>query len=104
MICSVNVGIVKVGYLPFGKGADNHQPLIIDIDKVSVFGASGTPSSKVRARKPKLKDPMILRPIMLKHIHHNQPLDSSLIRNFRNRVALYHARSPNIPDLTMEHA
>ena len=41
---------------------------------------------------------------MLKYIHHKQPLDSSFIGNFRNRVALYHARNSNILDLAMEHA
>ena len=41
---------------------------------------------------------------MLKCVHYKQPLDYSLIRKFRNRVILYHARNPNILDLTMEHA
>ena len=34
-------------------------PLIIDIDQISVFGAPGNPSSKVKARRLKLKDPRI---------------------------------------------
>ena len=51
IMCSANVQIVNADYLPFGEGAGDHRPLIIDIDEASVFGTAGTPSSKMRARK-----------------------------------------------------
>ena len=59
ILCSANIGMVKAGYLPFGEGAGDHRPLVIDIDQISVFGASASPSSKVRARRLKLNDPRI---------------------------------------------
>ena len=59
ILCSANIGTVKAGYLPFGEGAGDHRPLIIDIEQNSVFGASSNPSSKVKARRLKLKDPRI---------------------------------------------
>ena len=48
--------------------------------------------------------PFTLRPLMLRYIHHEQPLSSQFIANFRRRVALYHARHPNFEPIPMEHA
>lgn len=56
ILCSANIGMVKAGYLPFGEGAGDHRPLVIDIDQISVFGASENPSSKVKTRRLKLND------------------------------------------------
>ena len=53
---STNIEVVKVGYLPFGDGAGHHKSLTIDIEEVSVFGVPGTPSSKLQARRLKLRD------------------------------------------------
>ena len=51
-----------------------------------------------------IADLRIIRRLMLKCIHHKQPLDAPFIINFRNRVVLYHARNPQYPDLPMKYA
>ena len=38
IMCTANIDVRKAGYSPFGDGAGNHRPLLIDIDEVSVFG------------------------------------------------------------------
>ena len=60
IMCSANVQIVNADYLPFGEGAGDHRPLIIDIDEASVLGTAGTSSSKMRARKLKMNDPRVV--------------------------------------------
>ena len=40
---------------------------------------------------PQVK-PITLRPLMLRYIHHNQPLTWTFIANFQHNVALYDAR------------
>ena len=44
-----------------------------------------------------------LRSLMLKYIHHKQPLDELFILNFRNRVAIYRVRNLEYQDVSMEH-
>ena len=60
IMCSTNVNVRKTGYLPFGDGVGDHYPLLIDIDKISVFGANGAPSAKLKARRLKLNVPRII--------------------------------------------
>lgn len=48
ILCSENVHLRKTGYLPVGDGAGDHCPLLLDIDKISVFGSKGTLSTKVQ--------------------------------------------------------
>ena len=60
ILCSANVRLRKAGYLPFGEGAGDHRPLLLDIDEISVLGSKGTPSAKVKARRLKLNDPRII--------------------------------------------
>ena len=59
-MCSANIKIRKAAYLPFGYGSGNHQPLVVDIDKTSVFGTAGAPSEKIKARCLKLNNPRII--------------------------------------------
>ena len=40
----------------------------------------------------------------MKYIHNKHSLNSSFIRNFRNRATSYHARNSDYQDLPMEHA
>ena len=47
-------------HLLFGDGAGDHYAFMVDIDKVSVFGADGVPSEKLKARQVKLSDPRII--------------------------------------------
>ena len=47
--------------MSFGEGAGDHRPLVIGINERPVFGNSGAPSSKLRARKLKLNDPRIIK-------------------------------------------
>ena len=61
IMCSANIGIVKAGYLTFGEGAGEYRPLMIDIDETTVFGTSGTLSTKMRSRRLKLRDPRIVK-------------------------------------------
>ena len=61
IMCLANIRIVKAGYLPFGEGAGDHRTLMIDIDETTVFGTAGTPSTKMRARRLKLRDPRIVK-------------------------------------------
>ena len=65
IMCSANIAVTKAGYMPFGEGVGDHRPLMIDINERSVFGNSGAPSSKLRARKLKLNDPRIIK----KYLH-----------------------------------
>ena len=60
IMCITNVFIKKVAYLPFGVGVDDHRPLVVQTDEISVCGQVGAPSSKLRARKLKLNDPHIM--------------------------------------------
>ena len=65
IMCSANIEVTKAGYMPFGEGVGDYIPLMIDINERSVFGNSGAPSSKLRARKLKLNDPRIIK----KYLH-----------------------------------
>ena len=76
-MCSANILVNKAAYLPFGDGAGDHRPLIVDIDEVSVFGAAGVPSGKLKARRQKLNDPRIITKY------------SSLLHNFYVKDTLY---------------
>ena len=63
IICSANVKIRKVLYLPFGDNRGNCRSLIVDIDEISVFGMTNVPSApvaKLQARHLKLNDPCII--------------------------------------------
>lgn len=63
IMCSANIEISKTDYMPFGEGAGDHISLVIDINKRSVFGNPYAPSSTLRVRKLKLKDPRIIKNI-----------------------------------------
>ena len=58
---SPNVRVLKAAYLPFGEGAGDHRPLMVDIDQQSVLGVAGEPSGKLRARRLKMKDPRVVK-------------------------------------------
>ena len=45
-----------------------------------------------------------LRPLLLEYIHHDVPLDSTYIRNFRQRVAYFHAKNPDFKELSISEA
>ena len=59
IMCSANIEVIKAGYLPFGEGAGDHRPPVVDICEGSVFGNTKAPSSQLRARKLKMNDPRI---------------------------------------------
>ena len=42
-----------------------------------------------------------LRPLLSEYIHHDVALDASYIRNFRHRVAYFHAKNPNFKELSI---
>lgn len=45
-----------------------------------------------------------LRPLLLEYVHHDIPLDCVFLRNFRQRVALFHAQNPEFTDLSLSDA
>eukprot|EP00978_Attheya_sp_CCMP212_P013075 scaffold32648_cov41-Attheya_sp.AAC.1 len=53
--------------------------------------------------KPNL-DAHTLRPLLLKHLPHYVSINSSLIRNFRNKAIAYWTKHDESEELTMEEA
>eukprot|EP00978_Attheya_sp_CCMP212_P012071 scaffold30009_cov51-Attheya_sp.AAC.1 len=49
-------------------------------------------------------DSQTLQPLLLKHLPHYVSIDSSLIRNFRNKAMAYWSRHDACDELTMEEA
>ena len=45
-----------------------------------------------------------LRPILMEYVHRDIPLDTTYIRNFRQRVALFHTKNPTYKDISTEEA
>ena len=46
ILCSANIGMVKAGYLPFGEGAGDHRPLVIDSIQTNQEHKGGGGSNK----------------------------------------------------------
>ena len=59
-MCLANIIVNKAAYILFRDGAGDHRPLMVDIDEVTIFGAVGVPSGKLRARRLKLNDLRII--------------------------------------------
>ena len=102
ILASANVNIAKAAYLPFGEGVGDHRSLLIDVEESSVFGTSGEPSAKLRARRLKMKDPRIVTKYI--NLLHKLYLNHKLFKKvfYLNSIPISYPINPQAAELFEE--